>query len=286
MMRSASAAAVLLGFACAGVGQAAVPDASCWRSDEVRAARIQNLQNTFMIDALKCRDTIPATADSYNEFLSKRRDPLLADKYTVQAHFVRLLGPVAGMNAATDYDTQASNRLSTSPIDVKRCETTALYARLAASATDDDLLVLASMLGSDQALSECSAPTAAPAVSPRPTAMVIPIWKKPPPVAATAAAEPTTAPRVAAASTAAAPSADPAARTAALIAEVRRQQQATAPTPLAVSVPAPAAAPVMKTDEQQRAETLKALQAAAAALAQAAEAMKPAASTSGLATSE
>lgn len=296
LVRPAITAIVLVGLGLAqSVDAAGAGD--CWRSEEVRAARLLELQNTLMIDALKCQDTLPATVDSYNTYLNKRRDMVVANRYTVQARFVRVLGPTEGITAATNYDTQVGNRLSASGIDPKRCETTALYARLATDAPEDDLLILSSMLSGDNKLVECPAVSAAQPYAVRPSAMVIPVWKKPATdviaspaaagmPAATASIQPT-APSIAI------PPGPSSARTAALIAEVRRQQQAAAPTPITVAVPATAvvaAAPTVAAPsptvmsaapttvaapaaDEQRVATLRALQAAAAALAQAANAM-------------
>lgn len=157
--------------------------AECWRADEAKAVRIQNLQTMLMVDAIKCQETMASTLEGYNAFLAKRQDTLIANKYLMQAHFVRKLGPVEGAKAATDYDTKVGNLLSASPISVDRCESTGMYARLATNASDDDLVIMADTLAGAVEVVEC--PAAEPAKA-KPTEMVIPIWKKPaPPVLGT-----------------------------------------------------------------------------------------------------
>ncbi|WP_174279572.1 hypothetical protein, partial [Sphingomonas bacterium] len=131
-----------------------------------------------MIDAIKCTDTNPATLKSYNSFLAKQHDLVVTSRRTVQSHFVRLLGPDDGIKAATDYDTATGNRLASSGIDVKRCETSGMYARLATDAGEGDILALAAVLTGDAALTECPVAVAETA---GPTAMVIPVWPKPVP---------------------------------------------------------------------------------------------------------
>lgn len=209
----------------------------CWRADEAKAMRLLRLQTMLMVDAIKCRDTIPATLDSYNAFMGKRRELIVNHKYALQARFVRLHGPVEGIAKATNYDTLMGNQVSSTGIDVKRCETSGLYARMAASAPEDDLHAMAGVLAPDETLVECPAAAPAPA---RPAGMVIPVWRRPAPGAA--------------------PAADPA-----LTATGAPVRAKVAP-----------AAPASSLDDERR-ETLKALQAAVLALTKATAAMTPAA---------
>ncbi len=164
--------------------------ADCWRADEVRAAHVQNLQNLLMVESLKCRDTVPATLEAYNAFMTSKRDTIMGNKYLLQAHFVRQYGALKGSAAASDYDTKASNASSSSIITVERCETVGAFSRLAATAANDDLLALADMVAPGGPLGDCPANPAL-----KPASMVIAIWKKgvPPPgsFAAAAAAKPT-----------------------------------------------------------------------------------------------
>ncbi len=249
---AALAAAVSMVFSPSVYAAEAVSD--CWHADEAKAFRIQALQTMLMVDAIKCQDTIPETLASYNAFMTARHDMLVSNKYTVQAHFVRTLGPVDGSKASTDSDTLVANRLSAGPIDVARCQTSGMYARAAAQATPDDLLTMATILAKDADVLECPAPVLADA---RPTAMIIPIWKKPAPTASGVAAAP--------AVSVAAPA--PAVANAIPVAATVRPAVAVKPNAVALADSASVAA--------DRAETLKALQAAVVALTQVASSLAP-----------
>ena len=270
---AASAATVALVFSTSSYA-AELTGSDCWRADEAKAARIQNLQTMFMIDAIKCQDTIPATLESYNLFMVKRHDMLVANKYIVQAHFVRIMGPDVGVKASTDYDTQLGNKISSSAIDVQRCKVTGMYARLAGDATEDDLVAMSDLLVGNAPPAVCPATVAAP---PSPTAMVIPVWKKQAPPSSVPVSGPT--PAVATAQVAAAPmamseeAAVPAVDTQATavppaIATTAPLSAAPAVAP-ATAVSAPTTAPVSQAD------AIRALQQAAAALSQAAASLQP-----------
>lgn len=175
-----AASAMLMAAATAQANTQVANAVECWRADEAKAVRIQNLQTMLMVDAIKCQDTMASTLEGYNSFITKWQDRLVANKYIVQAHFVRRLGPVEGAKAATDYHTRVGNQLSASPISVDRCESTGMFARLAANASDDDLVIMANALAGAVEVTEC--PAAEP-VKAKPTQMIIPIWNKPTPAA-------------------------------------------------------------------------------------------------------
>ena len=269
MLHSVAASAALMSLVTPLTAHAA--DVHCWRPDEVRAARIQNLQTVLMVDAIKCQDTIPATLASYNAFVGKHRELLTANRYAVQAHFVRTLGAAEGATAATNHETRAGNQLSAGPIDVKRCEATGMYARLATHASEEDLAMMADVLATGTEIAACPV-AAAPG---KPVAMVIPIWKKPAPLSAatpTVATGPAVAPALAVA-----PPPAVAAASALATPGVMTPAVATAVKPLAMPAAKPPriAAPAPPTPDH--ASTLVALQAAVAALNQVASTLQPAA---------
>ena len=262
-MSSYRSAAVVTAFALfmttTANAQATVDD--CWRAEEASAARIQALQSMLMVEALKCRDTLPAALEAYNGFVVAKRDTLRSAKYGVQAHFVKQLGAVGGQAAASDYDTQAGNRSSTPAITAERCATVASYARIAAGSSDADLLALSDALVPAGPMADCSVGPAA-----RSTGMIIPVWQRgvarpgavmvdgKPVAAKSAAAAPVKAVPVVVAglSEAKTPVLEPI-------------DLPVAAAPAVVAAPAAVAAPV---------SAAEALQAAAAALAKAAAAMQ------------
>lgn len=268
-----SLAAVLAVTMIPSVAWAQTLNADCWRPEEVRAAQIQNLKTTLMTDALKCQDTIPATVDSYNTFLNKRHDLVIATRSRVREHFIRLLGPTEGAKTSDEYETRTGNRAASAPIDPQRCETTGVYARLATTAAEEDLGAMADMLAPVSGINVCPTELATRA---RPARMVIPVWEKKAP--AFANLKPVTV-AVAVAPVAALPAPAEAAA-APIVAVVPAAVAAPAPIEAVATVPAPAAfaqpaglpvadAPKLaEAPAVDRTATLKALQAAAAALAQ------------------
>ena len=261
LRRNCAALTALLSIAFAPAVRASDLNDACWRADEARASRIQALQTMLMVDAIKCQDTVPGTLASYNAFMTDRHDMLLANKYMVQAYFVRTLGPVDGAKASTDNDTLVANRLSSDAIDVRRCETTGMYTRAAAQATDDDLLTMATILTKDADVNECPILQALPA---RPAAMIIPVWKKPQPALQASPSDGSPGQSAAVAS----PSALGTAATAAAI------------EPTSVSKSGAVTDGTAPVAGNERAETLKALNAAVLALNQVASSLAPASSES------
>lgn len=250
----------MISVALSPAANAAAVTSACWRADEARASRMQALQTMLMVDAIKCQDTIPETLASYNAFMKTRHDAIIANKYMVQAYFVRTLGPVDGAKAFTDNDTLVANRLSSDGIDVRRCEASGMYARAAAQATEEDLLTMATILTKDANVIECPVQTV---VTARPTTMVIPVWKKPTQTVGLDIAAPQPAVQ-----TDATPS----------IADAGNSGLSKA-GPSSAMASSPAADPVAGVaPASNQAETLKALQAAVAALTQVASALVPTAS--------
>lgn len=272
-----SLAAVLAVTMIPSVAWAQSLNADCWRPEEVRAAQIQNLKTTLMTDALKCQDTIPATADSYNSFLNKRHDLVIATRGRVREHFVRLLGPTEGAKTSDEYETRAGNRAASAPIDPQRCETMGVYARLATTAAEEDLGAMADMLAPVSGINVCPTELATRA---RPARMVIPVWEKKAPAFANLKPAPSPVTVAMAVAPVAALQAPAEAAAAPIIAAVPVAVAAPAPIEAVATVPAPAAfvqpAVLPVADAPKLAEapvvdrtaTLKALQAAAAALAQ------------------
>jgi len=175
MLRFAAAAAVFVMPCAVHATSTAAYDSDCWSSDEIASAHIHHLQIKLMVDSLKCQDTIPATLQSYNDFMNTRRNALVAHKRRVEAHFVRRDGGQDGIVASDDYNTRVGNQVSSPVIDVVQCERAGTIARLATAASEADLLVLADTIVPDRIIRDC--PDAIP-VSDRPRAMVVPVWTR------------------------------------------------------------------------------------------------------------
>lgn len=168
-----------------GVANAqAISNPDCWRSEEIAAARIQDLQTLLMVDTLKCRTTLPAGIESYNKFMEEKGEVVGNSKRIVQARFVRQYGS-AGMNKSTDYDTRRSNESSIPVVNVHSCDRVAAFSRIASHATDADLLILAEALAHPTKVEECPVPS-----SEKPAGMVIEVWKTAPALVVAPATQP------------------------------------------------------------------------------------------------
>ena len=223
--------------------QAATAD--CWSADEVAAVRTHHLAMLMMVDALKCRTTIPATQEAYDRFADQKRALMQKNRNIVEAHFVRTLGATEGLRAADTYDTGVSNRTSDRAITPERCEAVGALARTATLAPDADLPGLAATVADVASFDTCPV-----AVTTLPATMNTPAWPldRPPPGALTM----------------------PAAETPGQLNErgvlVRAVEPAPAPAVTAAAAPPPTAAD----------GTAAALREAAASLAQAAAALSAA----------
>ncbi len=234
----------------------------CWHADEVAAARVGTLQTLLMVQALKCQETSPATLAAYNKFLADKHDVIVRDRYLIQAHFVRQYGASDGLKASDDYQTKLGNQNSSAIVTVGECEKAGTYSRLAAAASEDDLAVLANMTAATTSITQCPEPVAAVAA---PTAMVIPVWRKPDTIATPAT------PRSIEATPAVAVVV-PGQHSAEVLAAISSPVHDPAPV-----VTRPVPAPVPASSSPSNADTMKALQAAVAALTQVAATLQPAA---------
>lgn len=143
------------------VGQQAwASDAGCWNQDEIPAVSLHGFHTMLMIGALKCRNLNPDVMLSYNAFVDSRETEIEAAHTVLQAHFIRLQGLQAGVAAFKAFDTETGNLASGLDHDAQRCEAIGMYSRLAASATDGDLYMLAKLTGSERDIRHCEAGTA------------------------------------------------------------------------------------------------------------------------------
>ena len=145
--------------------------ADCWAADEVAAVRSHHFNMLMMVDALKCRTTIPATQAAYERFAEEKRNVLAHNRNIVEAHFVRIMGAKEGLLAADSYDTMMTNRTSDRPITPSRCEDVGSLARAAALVPDEDLSGLAATVADVTQFDICPSP-----ISTRPAVMNNPTW--------------------------------------------------------------------------------------------------------------
>ena len=100
---------VVCGLA-AAVIIAAPAHAACWRTDEVAAAKVRDLDTMLMVSSLRCRTVDAAMVTRYNSFVVKNRVPLTQANVTLRARFAAQVGRAAALNAYDKYITKVANR--------------------------------------------------------------------------------------------------------------------------------------------------------------------------------
>lgn len=251
----------------------------CWRSTEVDSARVRHLQSMLMVAAFKCPAYNFEAREIYNTFVRTHRSTLSNHNDVLKRHFMRAHGAIEGQRAYDRFTTTLANRDSDDSMAMLSdyCEAANMIGREAIETAPQDLILLANDLRSEPAGTHhrcdagspviAAAPVAAPAI-----AVAAPPVNDPVLIAAVApvpAAEPVQAePAVLTTVAAAADTPEPEDAVPA-VAEVAAVE----------AVPAPVlrkAAVERDADTASQADTAKALAAAAAALQEAAEALKAA----------
>lgn len=116
----------------------------CWDPVLTNSVKIHSLNTLLLVGALKCRSASPAILDSYNKFVETRRDILAENSFLVSAHFINIHGSSSGKIAFANYESKLANQFSGRAEDPISCARIGAYSRLAARASESDLLELAS----------------------------------------------------------------------------------------------------------------------------------------------
>jgi hypothetical protein len=88
---------------------AAPAHASCWKADQVAAAKVRDLETMLMVSALRCRAQGNMLA-RYNKFVVQARPALMQVNDTLRTHFAESVGPGRALNAYDSYVTRIANR--------------------------------------------------------------------------------------------------------------------------------------------------------------------------------
>ena len=88
---------------------AAPAEASCWKADQVAAAKIRDLETMLMVSALRCRAQGDMLA-RYNKFVVQARPALTQVNDTLRSHFAESVGAGRALNAYDGYVTKVANR--------------------------------------------------------------------------------------------------------------------------------------------------------------------------------
>jgi hypothetical protein len=88
---------------------AAPAQASCWKADQVAAAKVRDLETMLMVSALRCRAQGNMLA-RYNKFVVQARPALTQVNDTLRTHFAESVGSGRALNAYDGYVTRIANR--------------------------------------------------------------------------------------------------------------------------------------------------------------------------------
>ncbi len=89
---------------------AAPAKASCWKADQVAAAKVRDLETMLMVSALRCRFSGGDMLVRYNRFVVQSRGALTQVNDTLRTHFSEAVGQRASLDAYDSYVTAIANR--------------------------------------------------------------------------------------------------------------------------------------------------------------------------------
>ena len=132
----------------AAVVIAAPAQASCWKADQVAAAKVRDMETMLMVSALRCRGNGGTMLTRYNQFVVQSRSALVEVNNQLRAHFVESVGAGRAMTAYDVYVTKVANRYGAGA-DGLSCEdmSSITDAALAEETSFDALSALADRAG-------------------------------------------------------------------------------------------------------------------------------------------
>lgn len=89
---------------------AAPAQAACWKSDEVQAAQVRDLDTMLMVGALRCRNGGDNFLSHYNHFVKASRPALIEVNDRLHAHFAASVGAARALTAYDSFVTRTANR--------------------------------------------------------------------------------------------------------------------------------------------------------------------------------
>jgi hypothetical protein len=130
--------------------------ATCWKSDEVAAAGVRELQSMLMVAALRCQVAGHPMMADYNAFVDNNRSAIGLMNDRIKAHFIRALGPVGGQRAYDAFATSMANGYGAAASGAEVCGAADSLAREGAmlSNSTEGLMLLAEREGLSAKLPE------------------------------------------------------------------------------------------------------------------------------------
>lgn len=138
---------------------AAPAEASCWKADQVAAAKVRDLETMLMVSALRCRGEGGTMLARYNDFVVKGRPALIEVNDTLRQHFTESVGAGRSLDAYDSYVTRVANRYGAGA-DGLSCSDLSAITDAAANETPsfEALAALADMAGVQPLLDDQTCP--------------------------------------------------------------------------------------------------------------------------------
>lgn len=134
--------------ACVGLsaGASANPFFPCYTEGEIGSAQVHEMRIALMVDALKCRNVMPAAMISYRRLMELRDSDFSHHAGRVEQQLVAQHGPRAGRVAFADYETMLGNYHSLGRYTAQTCRNLDGFLRLVERAANTDLQSLSEVL--------------------------------------------------------------------------------------------------------------------------------------------
>jgi hypothetical protein len=134
--------------ACVGMPAAASANSffPCYTEAEIGSAQVHEMRIALMVDALKCRDLVPAAMVSYGHLMAARDGDFRLHAGRVEGQLVERYGPRAGRIAFADYETMLGNHHSKGRYTVQTCRNLDGFLKLVERAANTDLRALSEVI--------------------------------------------------------------------------------------------------------------------------------------------
>ncbi len=134
--------------ACVGMSASASANTffPCYTESEIGSAQIHEMRIALMVDALKCRDVVPASARSFEQLMVQRDGDFQQHAGKLEAQLVERYGARQGRIAFADYETMLGNFHAKGRYTVQTCRNLDAFMRLAERAANTDLRALSEVM--------------------------------------------------------------------------------------------------------------------------------------------
>lgn len=125
---------------------AANPYFPCFEKRDISSAQIHEMRVMMLVNALKCRDVLPATMHSYRQLMNQRDGELRHHADKVEGQLVAQYGPRSGRIAFADYETLLGNYHSNDRLTYDNCGEMGALMRMVQRAGTDQLHTLSDLM--------------------------------------------------------------------------------------------------------------------------------------------